>query len=210
VTEYPADWSSWSFATEHLVFVGAVERLLSLISKDDDTFMDTEEALFVEVERPSNFRSRCRFVKDITTRMNFSLQAVVGSVAYLWRLVEAKKVSFNGRTWRLLWLTAVTLADRSIEDDSMQEKYVREILGEMAYRTKSEFRDMQWCIFKRLNFRTSFIKEDLGELASWCLEANADAVVEVIPLQRILVEREVDPVKFTLANVYGTYSEDER
>jgi hypothetical protein len=206
--QLPADWTSWSYVTEHRVFVGAVENLVSLISKDNDSFMDTDEALFAEVERPSNFRSRCRFVKEITVRMNFSLQAVVGSVAYISRLVEAGKFVFNVQTWRLIWLTAVTLADRAIEDDSMQEKYVREILGEIAIRTKAEFREMQWSIFKHLSFRTSFIKEEFRDLAQWCVDTNADSVVEVIPLQTILIEREVDPVKFTLANVYDTLSSD--
>ena len=40
-------------------------------------------------------RSRCRFVKEITVRMNFSLQAVVGSVAYISRLVEVLFLSLS-------------------------------------------------------------------------------------------------------------------
>jgi hypothetical protein len=187
------------------VFVGAVEKLISLISEDYDSYQDTEEAMFTEVERPSTFRSRCKFIKDVTMRMNFSLQAVVGSVYYIWRLVEAKKITFNVLTWRLLWMTAIKLADRSIEDDSMQERYVRDILGEIAYRTKAEFREMQWWIFKHLNFRTSFLQTELQDLATWCLDGDAEAVVEIIPCQKILVEREVDPVKFTLANIYDSH-----
>jgi hypothetical protein len=215
LAQLPPDWTAWSYVEEHRVFVGAVEKLVSLISEEDaanvrDSSMDTEEAMFLEVERPSNFRSRCKYIKDVTVRMNFSLQAVVGSVSYIWRLVEAQKFSFNVQTWRLIWLTAVTLADRSIEDDSMQERYVREILGEIAYREKAEFREMQWCIFKHLNYRTSFLQTDLQDLALWCLDADASSVVEIIPSQRIVVEREVDPVKFTLANIYDTCSSDSK
>ena len=44
---------------------------------------------------------------------------------------------------------------------------MREILGEIAYRTQEEFRQMQWCIFKHLHFRTSFLQSDLQDLASW-------------------------------------------
>jgi hypothetical protein len=182
--------------------VGAVAALLALITDDCDE-LDSPMDLFEGEERPFVFRDAARYVKQVTQRLNFNLQAVVASVQYITRLVEAGKIAFTTSTWRALWLTAITVADRVIEDDFMQEKYVSEILNETAVRSKDQFRDMQWHFIRLLDFRTSFDADEFVEIAERYHDAESSSVSTVVPLQSIFIERDVVDVDFSLAQLYN-------
>jgi hypothetical protein len=198
----PEDWGSWCFATEHRVFVGATAALLDLIVDDECEDLDPKMEMFVGEERPFIYRDAARYVKKVTQRLNFNLQAVVASVQYITRLAEAGKITFSTSTWRALWLTSITIADRVIEDDFMQEKYVAQILNETAVRSKDEFRDMQWHFIRLMDFRTSFDADEFVDIAERYHDADASSVSTIVPLQSVFIERDVVDVDFSLADLY--------
>jgi hypothetical protein len=185
---------------EHGTLCGAIAELLTLI---EDAEVGEEERPFVWArDKELSSRQAVKWVLDVTRRLNFTLPAVVLSVHYVSVLVAKRKVVFHATTWRALWFTAVTLADRVIEDDFMQEKFVRAVLRQAnPLVTRDQFRDLQFRVLRWLEFKVEMDPEDYQSLCAHLQDQEGGLPLEV-PVQRICVERHGTETEFTIADMY--------
>jgi hypothetical protein len=169
---------------EHAYFVAILSKLLSLVSADrPGTEVSALEKKFV-IKRGEHFtyESATSFVYDFCRISCVSLITFVGSVVYLMRAVKLSQIRILPSSWRLLWVTAITLAEKFWEDNYVAPSHLRNTLQQFDVGLSAgDFLVLQQALFKALKFKLDIPVAEFHSLMSSLLNSADPRVRRLVP-----------------------------
>jgi len=161
---------------EHAYFVGILSKLLSLVSLDrPGVEVSAVEKKFVRPrEKPFNYETATSFVLEFCRLSCVSLITFVASVVYLTRAVKSGQIRILPSSWRLLWVTSITLAEKFWEDNYVAPSHLRSTLQQFdVHLSAREFLVLQQALFKALEWKLDIPVPEFHSLMTSLLN-NAD------------------------------------